>query len=288
MNEPPPADPTPARAPVGLIAGAGRAPMLAAEGILAQGARLVVVGLKGFATPRLAGLADEFTWAGLLRLGRWIRFLRRRGVRQAVLIGSVRKGDMYLPRRLLRYWPDLRAARLWYRRLRTDKRDHTALLALAEELQREGIELMSSVDYCKEHLATEGVMTRRRPGRGVEEDIEFGWRIARASAELDIGQALAVKERDIIAIEAIEGTDAMIRRAGALCPAGGWTLVKVARPNQDMRFDVPTIGPETVRNLAEQKCVCLVLESEKTLMTDKETTLSLADRMGIAVVGKCP
>ena len=275
-----------AKQPVGLIAGAGRAPFLVAAGILGSGRRLTVVALKGFASPRLAGLADDFTYAGLARVGQWIRYLRKEGVREAVLIGSVKKKEMYSRFRLLRYLPDIRTAKIWYGTVRKDKRDNSVLRAVADELAREGIELVSSVKYCQEHLAGEGVMTRTRPSRGLEADAEFGWEIARSSADLDIGQSVAVKERDIIAVEAMEGTDAMIRRAGSLCEVGGWTLVKVARPKQDMRFDVPTVGPDTLRNLAEQKCACLVLEAGKTLIADKSATLSLADELGIAIVGK--
>ena len=129
-------------------------------------------------------------------------------------------------------------------------------------------------------------MTRTAPPPQVQGDIEFGWRIARASADLDIGQAIAVKDRDIIAVEAIEGTDAMIRRAGRLCRTGGWILVKVARPKQDMRFDVPTVGPNTIRNLADAKCCGLVIEAGRTMIVDKPTTLALADKLKIAVGGK--
>ena len=178
------------------------------------------------------------------------------------------------------------AAWLWYVRVRKDKRDNAILLAVADELRAEGIEVVSSVKYCKEQLADEGVMTRMHPPRGCEADIEFGWRIARASAELDIGQSIAVKERDIIAVEAVEGTDEMIARAGRLCPVGGWTLVKVARPKQDMRFDVPAIGPNTLRNLTEAGCSCVVVEADRTMIVDKLATLALADSLGIAVLGK--
>ncbi|MBN1554465.1 MAG: UDP-2,3-diacylglucosamine diphosphatase LpxI, partial [Phycisphaerae bacterium] len=267
---------------IGLIAGAGRAPMLVADGILSAGRRLAVVGLKGFASPHLAGLADAFTWGGVLRMGGWIRFLRAQGASQAVMIGSVRKGDMYLPFRILRYMPDWRAFRIWYGRLRKDKRDEAALLAAADELASEGIELISSVEYCMDQLADEGVMTKTQPMRDALLDIEFGWPIVRECARLDIGQALAVKERDIIAVEAMEGTDAMIHRAGQLCKNGGWSLMKVARPRQDMRFDVPTIGPDTLKNLAENRCACVVVEAGKTLITDKQTTLALADKLKIA------
>jgi len=135
-------------------------------------------------------------------------------------------------------------------------------------------------------MADEGLMTQTAVDGKLQVDVEFGWRIARASANLDIGQAIAVKELGIIAVEAIEGTDAMIRRAGRLCRVGGWTLVKVARPKQDMRFDVPTVGPNTIRNLADARCVCLVVEAGRTMIVDKPATLALADKFHIAVIGK--
>lgn len=276
----------PEREPVGLIAGQGRPPFLAARGMRAAGRKVVIVGLRGFASRRLAQLADEFVWCGVTRIGQWLAALRSAGVREAVMIGAVAKRRIYTPLRLLRYIPDLRTARLWYVRLRKDKRDNALLLAVADELRTEGIELVSCVKYCKEHLAEEGLMTRTPLPGGAEADAAFGWRIARASAALDIGQSIAVKERDIIAVEAVEGTDAMIRRAGRLCRVGGWTLVKVARPKQDMRFDVPTIGPHTIRHLKDARCACLVVEAGKTMIVDKPATLAVADKLGIAILGK--
>ena len=275
-------DPT----PVGLIAGSGRLPFLVAPGMLNAGRSLVVVGLSGLASRRLKDMAHQFVWAGVVRPGSWVRMFRRHGVKEAVMIGGVKKRVFYSPLRVLRYIPDLRAAKIWYVRLRKDKRDSALLLAVADELRSEGIELVSSVKYCKEHLADSGLMTKTSVPRGAEADVEFGWHIARASADLDIGQSIAVKERDIIAVEAMEGTDAMIRRAGRVCRVGNWTMVKVARPKQDMRFDVPTIGPGTIRNLKDAKCVCLVVEAGKTLIVDKPATLALADKLGIAVIGK--
>ena len=272
--------------PVGLIAGSGRVPFLVANGVRKANKRLVVVALRGAASPRLKDLADVFDWRGVTRLGTWISTFQRHGVHEAVMIGGVRKRDMYSRLRVLRYIPDWRGACLWYRRTRKDKRANAILLAVADELRRDGIELVSSVQYCREHLADEGLMTRTPVPRVAENDVEFGWRIARASADLDIGQSIAVKERDIIAVEAIEGTDAMIQRAGEVCRIGGWTMIKVARPNQDMRVDVPTIGPQTLRNLKQAKCVCLVVEAGKTLIVDKPATLAVADRFKIAVIGK--
>jgi DUF1009 family protein len=274
------------RQPVGLIAGSGRLPFLVAQGVKNLGRPLIVVGLAGNASPRLQDMADEFVWAGITRPGKWISALRRYGVHETVMIGGVKKKNIYSPLRLLRYIPDLRAVRIWYFRLRKDKRDNAVLLAVADELRTEGIELVSSVKYCTEHLADEGLLTETPIPRAAEADVEFGWRIARASADLDIGQSIAVKERDIIAVEAMEGTDAMVRRAGRVCRVGGWTMVKVARPKQDMRFDVPTVGPSTIRNLKDAKCICLVLEAGRTLIVDKPATLELADSLKIAVVGR--
>ena len=262
-------------------------PVLVAGGVLAAGRPLVVAGLKGFCDERLAGLADRgcFASVGLTRVGEWIRHFQKHNVTRVVMIGSVRKGDMHGKRRLLAYRPDLRTAKLWYGKLRHDKRDNAALLVCSDELAREGINLMDSTEYCSEHLAHEGVMTRTQPSASQQADGVFGFEIARQSARLDIGQSLAVRERDIIAVEAVEGTDAMIRRAGELCPRGQWTMVKVARPDQDMRFDVPTIGPHTIKNLQEAGCSLLVIEAEKTLIVDKPTTLELADRAKLAIMG---
>lgn len=272
--------------PVALIAGFGRPPFLVAKGIKKAGKKLIVIGLTDLASSRLRGLADVFIPCGIARMGSWVKAMRRHGVHEAIMLGGVRKREIYSPFRILRYIPDLKTMRLWYSKVRKDKRDNAVLLAVADELRNEGIELVSSMKYCQEHLAHEGLMTKTPIPSYVAEDVDFGWRIARASAELDIGQAIAVKERDIIAVEAMEGTDAMIRRAGRLCRVGEWTLIKVARPKQDMRFDVPTVGPGTLKNLKDANCVCLVIEAGKTLIVDKPTTLELADKMKIAIIGK--
>jgi hypothetical protein len=139
--------------------------------------------------------------------------------------------------------------------------------------------------YCKEHLATMGLMTRTHVRPSVKEDIEFGWQIAKKLGELDIGQAIAVKEREVIAVEAIEGTAEMIERAGHLCRSGGWTLIKVSKPQQDLRFDVPCVGTETVRGLAQNGGKCLVVEADKTIIIDKPQTIELADKLGISILG---
>jgi len=271
--------------PVGLLAGAGRLPFMVAEGVKRAGRKLAIVGFRGSVEMGLQVLADRFSTVGVTRLSTVIRLFRRWGVHRAVMVGRVAKDTMYSPARLLQMFPDWRSARIWYLKLRKDRRDLHVLTAVADELAGEGIELISSVHYCTEHLAHEGQMTRTAPDPRALADAEFGWRIARRSADLDIGQAVAVKERDIIAVEAMEGTDRMIQRTGAICRGGGWTLIKVARHNQDMRFDVPTIGPDTIRRLSLCGGACLVVEAGRTIIVDKPQTLALADSLGIPVLG---
>ena len=272
------------RSSLGIIAGAGSFPLMVAHGARRAGRRVVVVGLRGFARRELADVADRHYWSGVVRLGRWIRIFRREGVREAFLAGSVRKAEMYGRFRLLRYLPDWTSIKVWFFRAR-DKRNDSLLGATADELAGKGIVLTDCVRYCPEALAPEGVLTRAQPKSRVQRDIEFGWPLAKEIGRLDIGQSIAVKEREVIAVEAIEGTDGLIERAGRLCTAGGWTLIKVAKPQQDMRFDVPTVGPETIRQLAAHGCGALVVEAGKTVIVDREEMIALADRKGICVIG---
>ncbi len=274
--------------PLGLIAGEGELPKLVARGARAGGRSVAVIALRGCADPALRELADTFCWRGIVRLGSWIRALKRAGCREVIMAGRVRKARMFAgPRWLqwLQYLPDWTSIRVWYFGAR-DKRNATLLGAVADELQRRGLTLIDSTRYCPEALAEAGVLTPWEPARNVLDDADFAWPLARQIAALDIGQAVAVKEREIIAVEAIEGTDKLIARAGELCPASGWTLVKVAKPQQDMRFDVPTIGPQTIENLHDAGAAGLVVEAGKTIVLEREKTLALAQRYRIAVIGR--
>jgi len=271
---------------LGLIAGQGRLPFVVADGARAAGLSVVCVALRNQADRQLAQHVDKFYWVSVARPGRWIKKLRRGGVGETIMVGRVAKQQIYTPWRLLQYLPDLRAIRIWYSRLRhIDKRNDTLLGALADELATGGIILEDSTKYCKENLAKEGVLTRTQPSSQTMRDIEFGWEIVKQMGNLDIGQSIAVKEQEVIAVEAIEGTDQMIDRAGQLCRAGKWTLIKTAKPNQDMRFDVPTVGAETIENLHKNKAACLVIEANKTLIVDMAQTIELADKYKIAIVG---
>lgn len=272
---------------LGLIAGFGLYPSMVAVGAKKLGCPVTVVGLRGLASGSLASEADVFRWSGLARPGQWIRHFKRHGVTRVVLAGAVRKTDMYGRFRLLKMLPDWTAIKIWFFRL-PDKRNDTVLRALADEFARHGIVMEDCTKYCPEHLAPEGVLTRTQPSAGQRKDAEFGWLIAKEMGRLDIGQSVAVKETEVIAVEAIEGTDRMIERAGQLCRQGGWTLVKAAKPDQDMRFDVPTVGPETISKLAVHGAKMLVVEAGRTVMIQKEAMLEAADRAGIVVLGRLP
>jgi DUF1009 family protein len=271
--------------PVGLIAGSGELPMLVARGARAAGRPVVCVALRDSFDPRLPALCDHFHEVGMVQIGRWIRLLRRGGVRQAVMVGGVRKTRMHDPLRLFRQIPDLRAAWLWYRRLRHDRRNHAVLAALADELASCGVPLMDSTTFIQDHLASDGVMGAVQPGTDARGDVAFGWPLLRQLVELDVGQSMAVRDRDVIAVEAIEGTDAMIERAGSLCRAKGWTLLKTAKAAHDRRADVPTIGVATIERVAAAGCRCIAMGTGQVILVDRPAVIAAADRLGVAIWG---
>jgi hypothetical protein len=271
-------------APLGLIAGEGVFPILVARGARAAGRKVVCTAFAGHAWPELQGECDEFHWVGVLRCGDWIRHLRRSGIREAIMVGRVNKSHLYDRWRYLRYIPDLRTARLFWRVVRRDKRPQAVLRALIDELGSAGITLVDSTQYCPDHLAAPGVMTHRQPTDAQWADIRFGYDRCETISKLDIGQSIAVLDRDVIAVEAIEGTNAMIERAGKLCRIGGWTLIKMST-NQEMRVDVPTVGVTTIEKLAASRAGCLVLEPGRTIMLEKPKVIELADKLKIAIVG---
>lgn len=279
---------TPANNVLGLIAGEGEFPILVARGARAAGLRVVCASLGGFARSELAALVDVNQSVGLMRLGQWVRVLKRHGVTEAIMVGRVPKQAMYARGtigRWLQFVPDLRTIGLYVRRIRHDKRDHKVLEAIADELLTSGITLIDSTTYTRDHLATAGVMTLRQPTDKQRADADFGFALCKTVSHHDIGQALALTDKDVIAVEAMEGTNAMIRRAGELCRTRGWTMVKVSNARKDMRADVPTIGTHTIELLAAGGCGCLVLEVGQVMMIDKPAVLAAAEAAGIAVVG---
>lgn len=272
---------------LGLIAGAGRLPFLVANGAKKAGLKVICVSLTEMAENSLADEVDVFYKVAIARPGAWIRKLRRHNVTRTIMVGRVPKEQLFTPWRIMHYQPDWRAFRIYYWRLRgKNKQTDTLLSAVADELASGGLILENSIMYCKEHLATKGVMTETQMRPSVKGDIEFGWQVVKKLGELDIGQAIAVKEKEVIAVEAIEGTAEMIERAGRFCKSGGWTLIKASKPQQDMRFDVPCVGPDTIKSVAENGGKCLVVEADKTIIIDKPETIELANKLGIAVLGR--
>jgi DUF1009 family protein len=273
---------------VGIIAGQGLLPFLVARGMRARGRRILCLGLRDQWMEGLPSECDEFSEAGILQLGRWIRTFRRAGVSEVTMVGRVSKKRMHDPwlvLRALRDLPDWRTADLWLRKLRHDRRSATLLRAVADDLAAHGVVLIDSTRYIPDHLATEGVMGAVRPDARAEGDIAFGWPLLEKVGGLDIGQAISVRDRDVIAVEAVEGTDAMIRRSGELCRARGWTLLKTARPGHDMRADVPTIGVQTIEGLAAAGARCVAVGAGRVILVDRPAVIAAADRAGIAVVG---
>ena len=199
------------------------------------------------------------------------------------MAGKVEKRVLFDPFRLWRLWPDLRTANMWLKHC-TNRADDTILLAVIREFEQDGIQFRSALDFCPEILVKHGFLTRRHPSTGQWKDIHFGWEMAKKMGDLDIGQTVVVSDTAVIAVEAIEGTDECIRRAGELCRRGGMTVVKVAKPTQDMRFDVPTIGLQTIQTMRESGARVLAIESEMTIILDEDEVLRLADKLGIAIV----
>ena len=271
-------------ATIGLLAGSGRFPILFAEAARRQGLKVACVGIRDEAPDVLAELCDSFQVVGVAKLGGMIRAFKRRNAQRIVMAGKVTKNVMYTPMRFVRLWPDYRMMRMWCGSLRADKRDDSILLGVIAEFERDGMSFASALDYCPELLVSHGILTRRKPTESEWRDIAFGFGLAKEMGRLDVGQSVAVKEKAAIAVEAIEGTDRCIERAGVLCGAGGWTLVKVAKPRQDMRFDVPTVGVSTIENLHKAGARVLAIETAKTIVIDQPDVVAIADRYGIAIV----
>lgn len=277
----PPAPPT----GVGVIAGGGRLPLLVAQGLRTRGNAVHGLGLSRQFDPGFPDLCDSFHEVGLLRIGQWCKALTSQGVRHAIMVGRVDKAKvMHDPLRALRNVPDLRTLRLWLRS-RRDRRSHALLSAIAEELDKGGVALLDSTIPISDDMSDPGVMTLTRPTEDQRGDIEFIWPMMTRLLAFDIGQAIAVRDRDVLAVEAIEGTDRMIERVGQLCKARGWTLCKGARAGHDRRSDVPTVGVTTIERLHEAGGRCLALAAGDVIMVDKAQMIRRADELGIAIVG---
>ena len=270
---------------LGLIAGNGILPSLVARSAKAAGYRVCCVGLRNQFDPALPHECDEFSAVGIAKIGRWIRLLKKWNIDEAVMVGGVGKTIRHDPFRILRLMPDVRGLRLWYRRLRHDRRDATVLAAIADELQGEGVTLIDSTTHIKEHLASAGTIGSVQPTARQTNDIAFGWPLLCETASLHIGQSIAVREGDVLAVEAIEGTAALIKRAGELCKRKGWSLLKTAASDHDMRADVPSIGTETIAQCTAAGCGCIALGANNVILLDKPAVIDAANIAGISIIG---
>lgn len=269
---------------LGLLAGAGEFPIQFARAARHAGHYVYGLGVKGMASDELYEACDAFRFAPLARLGKAIRLFRKAQIDRVIMAGKIEKTVLFHPFRWLRLMPDWRTVHMWVTYARENKKDDTLLLAVIREFERDGLIFDSALKYCPELLVKHGFLTNRKPTAAQWKDIKFGWEMAREMGRLDIGQTVVVNDTAVIAVEAIEGTDRCIRRAGELCRRGGFTVVKVAKPKQDMRFDVPTIGVETIKSMHESGGRVLAIEAGLTIILNPEEVAAVADRLGIAVV----
>ncbi len=261
---------------LGLIAGGGVFPLMVADAARDKGLRVVAVAHEGETDPLLAEKVDEIAWIKLGQLGHLLKVLKKAGVTKTVMAGTINKKKMFENVR-----PDLRGLTLMSKL--AIFHDDDILRAVAGELQREGIHIVSSAEHLPELLAPRGNLTRRKPNQEEREDVEFGWKIAKELGRLDIGQCVVVRRKTVLAMEAIEGTNETILRGGKLAKEKA-VVVKVSKPNQDMRFDVPAVGPDTIEVMAQVKASVLAIEAGKTLIFDKPGMISYADRSRIVIV----
>src|SRR3989454_9318325 len=261
---------------LGLIAGNGKFPFLVLEGAKRAGSTVAVAAIREETDPEIEKLADRLTWVGIGQLGKMLRFFKDEGVEKAIMAGQVKHVQIFS-----RAIPDVRTLKML---LRLPRRNTDALIgAVASELASEGIELIDSTYFLKDQLPQPGTLTKREPDERERGDIEYGLEIANEITRLDLGQTIVIRDRACVAIEAMEGTDAVIRRAGELV-RGRLTVVKCAKPDQDMRFDVPVVGLPTVAAMIAAGATGLCLTAGKTLMFDRDETIKLANKNKIAVV----
>jgi DUF1009 family protein len=279
--------PTADRQRIGLLAAWGRFPLLVAEALRRQNYHVSCLGVADHADPELRNICQDFQWVGWGSLGGAIKFFRRCGIQHATMAGKFHKVMLYQPGTWWRHRPDWKFIKTFYHYLVThsrDNKDDTLLGALTDAFAAEGIEFHPATDFAPELLVKQGQIAGRPPSAAQQKDIEFGWEIAKQMGGLDIGQSVCIKDRAVIAVEAIEGTDACILRAGELCKKGGFTVVKVAKPQQDMRFDVPTVGVRTLRTMLAAGARVLAIEGGRTILLDDDEFRQFAAYHRLSVV----
>lgn len=262
---------------LGLIAGNKKFPILFSQAAKKRNYYVVAVAIKGDTSTELKKYVDKIYWIGLDEFLRLFEIFKNEGLTKIVMAGQISPGRLFSK--------ELEKNREIKELLTSikDKKADTIFEAVAKKLNDSGFQLLDSTTLVEEFLAKKGTLTKREPTFAEWEDVYFGWELAREIAYLDIGQTVAVKNKAIVAVEALEGTDNLIKRAGRIA-GEGITVAKVSKPNQDMRFDIPVVGLNTVKNLVKAKASCLAIEAGKTLFIDKEKSVQLADKKGIAIV----
>ena len=273
----------------GLIAGNGRFPFMVVAGARRAGVALSVAAIHDETDPALAAEAERLTWVGIGQLGKMIRFFKNEGVEKAIMAGQVKHVQIFSGA-----VPDARMLKML---LKLPRRNTNSLIgAIAAELASEGIDLVDSTCFLQDNLPAPGILTNRKPNAAERADVEYGLELARELAPLDLGQTIVVRGKACVAIEAMEGTDATIQRAGELMSggqgarrrlkltSGSLTVLKLSKPDQDMRFDVPVVGVPTIETMVAAHATCLCVTAGKTLLFERERMLALADKHKIAVM----
>jgi DUF1009 family protein len=241
---------------IGLIAGSGKFPILIAETAKKKGLKVIAVAHKGETDPELAKEADKITWIGLGQFGHLLDAFKSSGVHKVLMAGGITKANMFKSLK-----PDLRGLAIAGKLLIFH--DDDILRTVANELEKEGISVVSSAIYLPELLAPDGCFTKRKPSKEEMTDIEFGWKMAKELGRLDVGHCVVVKRKTVLALEAIDGTDKTILRGGELAHKGA-VVIKVCKPDQDLRFDLPAVGLSTIKTMSMVKASALAIESGKT------------------------
>ena len=265
---------------IGLLAGCGRFPLFFAKAAKKCGSEVIAVAIKNETSKEINDLVEHVEWFDIGSLQGMIDVFRKAGITKMVMAGGVTKATMFQ-----NIVPDARFLKVFAKVRNSNKanNDDALLRQLCEEFETEGIHVCDSTTYLSVLLPEKGVLTKRQPTDEEKLDIEYGHKIAKQIAGMDIGQTIVIKKQVILAVEAIEGTDKAIMRGGEL-GRGDVTVVKVARPKQDMRYDIPTVGIETINTLKKAQAKCLAFEEGKTLLLDREEVIRLADEAGIAIV----
>lgn len=263
---------------IGIIAGTGELPVIIARDAQERGYRVVTIALENLASQAMEGVSDEIRWVNPGKFGDLIDTLKKHSIKEAIMAGKVPKSLLYKSK----ITPDLRAVKLLFSI--KDKSDDAILNAITKELAGEGIEIIDTVRFSPHLITPDLCLTKTQPDEEQWKDIEFGWKIAKDIGQLDIGQTVVIKGKAVMAIEAIEGTDETILRGGQWAGEGA-VVVKVSKPQQDMRLDVPAVGLDTLKVMEKVKAHVLAIEAARSMIVGREAVVEEADRAGIAVIG---